>query len=73
MTNQPPTHTKQDGESLIAVGAFIIFIAIPVLIGTFWADRTSALVVNLLSGLVLLVIGVAMTIGGWRFLRSASS
>ncbi len=51
---------RRDAETQLALGLFVSVIAVPVLIGTIWADRLSAQVVNATSGAVLLGIGMAM-------------
>ena len=57
---------KRDAETQIALGLFVALIAVPVIIGTLWADRTSAIVVNLVSGVTLLGFGLAMAAYGFR-------
>ncbi len=62
---------KRDAEIYVALGMFIVFVGIPVLIGTYWAAQTNrhAAVVNLVCSIVLLGIGVAAIAYG-RFLLS---
>jgi len=64
--NQEPHihHTKRDAETLTALGLFISFLSVLVLIGTFWADSVRAMVVNAVAGAVLLGIGVGMIVWG---------
>ncbi len=62
-------HSRRDGESLIMLGGFITLLAIPVLIGTAFAERQHAMIVNVASGLVLGAIGVAFIVQGVRTLR----
>lgn len=69
----PHQHTRRDAETQMALGAFVSFISIFVLIGTFWADDTKAIVVNMIAGSVLLGIGVVMALLGftkWKNLVS---
>ncbi len=73
----PPAHETahkqyghRDAETQMVLGGFITFIAIPVLIGTFWAERPHAMVVNIIAGLVLLCIGVSLGLLGFRGYRS---
>lgn len=57
---------RRDAETQIALGLFItVIVAIPVLIGTFWADRAAAAVINVIAGLVLLGVGVGLGLFGW--------
>ena len=57
---------KRDAETVSMLGGFVAFISLPVLIGTFWADKMSARVVNIGAGLVLLLIGLLMLAHGLR-------
>ncbi|MDX9975945.1 MAG: YtpI family protein [FCB group bacterium] len=57
---------KRDAETQIALGLFIVIIAIPVLIGTIYAVRPHAQVVNMIAGGVLLAIGAGLAWFGWR-------
>jgi putative Mn2+ efflux pump MntP len=59
-------HSKRDAETQMVLGAFIVYITIPVLIGTYWAQSTKAMVVNIIAGLVLGALGAAMAILGYR-------
>lgn len=68
----PHQHTRRDAETQLALGIFVSVIAIPVLIGTFWANSYKAVVVNLTAGVVLLGIGVAMAAWGFVTRRSLS-
>ena len=56
----------RDAETQLALGIFVIVISIPVLLGTIWADRSHAAVVNVIAGSVLLVIGVGLAYFGMR-------
>jgi hypothetical protein len=75
---QPERHTrnemlKRDGETSMAVGLFLVALGIPVLIGTLWAlDNFRGAVVNAICGLVLLLIGGAVTIYGYIMFRRAA-
>ncbi len=60
---------RRDAETQMALGFFVSLIAVPVIIGTIWADRLSAQVVNAASGTVLLVIGVGMFCFGYSKFR----
>ncbi|MCL4692399.1 MAG: hypothetical protein KJ060_07805 [Candidatus Hydrogenedentes bacterium] len=66
---------KRDGETYMAVGLFIVALAIPVLIGTLWAweDRRNAAIVNLGCGTVLGLIGFFGTYYGWKLFKRAKS
>ena len=71
-TNEKPaqeTHVKfarRDAETQMVLGGFITFIAVPVLIGTLWANTFRATVVNVAAGLVLLSIGVGIALYGLK-------
>ena len=75
-TNEKPpeeTHGKfarRDAETQMVLGGFITFIAVPVLIGTLWADTFRATIVNVVAGLVLLSIGVAIALYGLKKRRA---
>lgn len=57
----------RDAETQMAIGIFVTVLSIPVLIGTFWADvDPHAGVVNFISGLVLLGVGLGLLIFGFR-------
>ena len=57
-------HTKRDAESLIALGIFLIVLAVPVLIGTIWAEGNMQRVINVVAGMIVGGIGVAMLLRG---------
>ena len=60
----------RDGETSIAVGLFLVALAIPVLIATIWAlENFRGAVVNFVCGLVLLLIGGGATLYGWAELK----
>jgi hypothetical protein len=63
--------TRRDSDTQLALGIFVSIIAIPVIIGTLWADSTSTIVVNLVSGLTLLGLGLALA--GYGFLGTRRS
>jgi hypothetical protein len=56
----------RDAETQMALGLFVVVISVPVLIGTLWADRMHAAVVNVIAGGVLLSIGVILAVFGMR-------
>lgn len=62
-------HTRRDAETLSMLGGFMAILALPVLLGTFWAGSAFAMFVNALSGLVLLAIGGGMLLRGLSQLR----
>ena len=53
----PHLHNRRDAETLGMLGLFITVLSVAVLIGTFFAERQHAMVVNVIAGLVLLAIG----------------
>ena len=60
----------RDAETQIVLGAFVLLLSLPVIAGTFWADRFNALVVNLGAGFVLLLVGLAIfSYGLYRYKR----
>ena len=75
-TQQEPEHhlhyTKRDAETQTALGIFISVISIPVVIGTFWAQTTRAMVVNAIAGCVLLAIGVTLVVWGRKTIKKIS-
>jgi len=62
-------HTRRDAETQMVLGIFITYISIPVLIGTFFAVRPHAMIVNVIAGVVLLGIGVGMAVWGRKRLK----
>lgn len=56
-------HRTRDSETLTILGIFVSLLAIAVLIGTFFAERPHAQVVNAVAGVVLLIAGVVLL---WR-------
>lgn len=55
--SDPHRHTRRDAETLTMLGIFICVLSVAVLIGTFFAERQHAMVVNVIAGLVLLSVG----------------
>jgi len=59
---------QRDSELYFALGIFIVALALPVIFGTYyayqWGDIRPA-IVNLISGLVMLGIGIASILYGW--------
>ena len=66
-------HTKRDAETQTVIGLFVIVMSIFVLIGTFYAVRPHAMIVNVVAGSILLGIGVGMVVLGRRTGRKISS
>ena len=66
MTEKPAGHhhTKRDAEVLLVLGIFLIVLAIPVLIGTFWAEGAVPMLINIAAGVIVGGLGVAMIIRG---------
>jgi len=64
------TYRRRDSDSLFVMGIFFTVLSVAVLVGSFWADGTKALVVNLFSGGILLAIGAGSVAygasGKWR-------
>jgi len=56
-------HRTRDSETLTILGAFVTVLAIAVIIGTFFAERPHAMVVNAIAGVVLLIAGGVLV---WR-------
>ncbi len=61
----PHHHTRRDAETLLALGLFMTVLSIAVLIGTFWAERQHAMIINAVAGLVLFAIGAGFILRGW--------
>lgn len=59
-------YRRRDAETLVALGAFIIVLAIPVLLGAFWAGTARAASVTIAAGGALLAIGGGMAWRGWK-------
>lgn len=56
---------RRDALSLLLVGGFFALLAVLVLIGTWWTlEKPRAAAVNVVSGLVLLAIGLGMVGAG---------
>lgn len=62
-------HTQRDGETQKVLGLFMGILAVPVIIGTFWADSFVHGAVCLLSGFVLLGFGIGFWLKGQHTLR----
>ena len=64
MEEQPSDIQQRDADTLRVLGIFFSIMGVLVLIGTIWAvGKASAVVVSLVSGGVLLGIGL----GTWRY------
>lgn len=63
MPPEDNTHARRDAETMFMLGAFIAILAIPVLIGTAYAEESFPRMVNALCGLILLGIGLFFA---WR-------
>ncbi len=74
MSDNPETDGRQrDGQTFTVLGLFFAVMGGLVLIGTFGAvGKTSAVVVSVTSGLVLLMIGIGMSWFGRRLTRGRS-
>lgn len=64
-------HLRRDGETLLMLGGFMAILSIPVLIGTAFAVREHAMIVNAIAGGVLLLTGAGFLFRGWWTLRKA--
>lgn len=62
-------HTQRDGETLKMLGAFQMILAVPVIIGTIWADTAFHGVVCFVSGALLLAIGLGFWMKGVSTLK----
>jgi putative Ca2+/H+ antiporter (TMEM165/GDT1 family) len=65
-------YTKRDAETQTAIGLFVTYISLPVIAGTFWAQTVHAKAVEIIAGLVLLSIGIAIIVWGRKTARKAS-
>ncbi|MBI1318418.1 MAG: DUF2157 domain-containing protein [Candidatus Hydrogenedens sp.] len=65
-------HSKRDAETLLVLGAFMVVLALPVMVATVWAGHGFSQAVNFCSGAVLFAVGGGMMYKGWRdFQRQA--
>ncbi|MCA9426802.1 MAG: hypothetical protein H6752_16975 [Candidatus Omnitrophica bacterium] len=65
-------HSRRDAETQTVLGIFITVMSIPVLVGTLFAQRSHAMVVNVVAGLALLAVGVIMMVAGIRGTKKLS-
>lgn len=65
-------YRRRDADTLFVMGIFFTILALAVLLGTLWTTGTKALVVNLVSGGILLLIGLGTFVHGLRGKRSAT-
>lgn len=66
--------TQRDSATLRILGIFFTILGVLVLIASFWTlNETKALVVNLLSGSVLVCVGTGMIIVSRRMTNSATA
>jgi putative Mn2+ efflux pump MntP len=65
-------HNRRDAETQTVLGIFITFISTPVILGTFWAQRSHAMIVNLVAGFILLGIGLSMIYVGRKNAKKLS-
>ena len=63
------THDKRDSETFFILGIFIIALAIPVFVGTFYSIRFHAQVVNVAAAVALFLVGVGFLIRGWVYAK----
>jgi len=66
MTERPTghRHTARDAEILLALGAFLVVLALPVFVGAFLVDERVPALINVAAGLVVGGIGVLMILRG---------
>ncbi len=63
------THTQRDGETFIILGIFMAVLGLPVILGSFWGEKAVQVVVCLVSGILLLGIGVGFLLHGKNVLK----
>ncbi len=56
-------HTQRDAETLWALGTFLVVLALPVFVGTLYADGWVQGVVNFAAAFIIFIIGALMI---WR-------
>lgn len=61
---------RRDSVSLLIIGTFFALFSVLVLIGTFWEHRTRAIIVNIASGLALMLVGIGMALYGYWLRRA---
>jgi protein-S-isoprenylcysteine O-methyltransferase Ste14 len=59
-----------ESQSRIAIGIFILVFGMAVLLAVFFTDTLVGKYANIFSGLILLIIGLAFGITGWRQFRT---
>ena len=74
--NQPvkesDPHGRRDAETQMVLGIFVSVMSIPVIIGTVWAEKSHAMIVNLVAGLTLLGVGISMIFWSRRSSKNLS-
>lgn len=58
-----------ESQSRIAIGIFILVFGLTILFAAFWTDTSIGKYANIISSLILLIIGLAFGIPGWRKFR----
>jgi len=71
MDEQPDSvpHTRRDGETMLMLGGFMSFIALPVMVGTIWAGTGFEKAINFGCSVVLLAIGLGFVFRGRHILK----
>lgn len=62
--------SSKEYQSQIAVGLFLIIFSFTILIAFFFTETTVGKVTNVISGIILLVIGLGFGLLGWRRMRT---
>ena len=60
---------RRDAETQTMLGLFVGIMSLPVLVGTAFAEKPAAMIVNGVAGLVLLGVGVGLASWGIRARR----
>lgn len=66
-------YRSRDAASFLVMGSFFVVLALLVLLGTFWSEDFSfPVVLNVVSGVVLLLVGLGLLTLARRVLQGAS-
>ena len=65
-------HRARDAATLLVLGAFFTVLSVLVLLGSFWSEKLDfPVVVNIASGVLLMVVGLGMSLMSWHLRRQS--
>lgn len=67
--DQENAHSRRDGETLFVLGVFLVVLGLPVILGSWWAEKAIQMWVCLISGFILAGIGGAFVYYGKKALK----